>query len=159
MSTESISVTRTIPATPEQVYALLTDPTRHHETEPGDWVRDAVDPERLTRVDQVFAVRMFLEEQGGDYTMHNRVSVLEQDRSVAWRPGFIEEDGTRTEGGHEWRYDLEPEGDGTRVRLSYEWSAMPQEVRDDIPGGMPAVPESFLDDSLAALEQALARQP
>ena len=38
-------VTRTVPAAPSAVFALLTDPARHHETEPTDWVRGPLDPD------------------------------------------------------------------------------------------------------------------
>lgn len=158
MPTESESMTsvRTIEASPSEVYALLADPTRHHLTEPRDWVRDAIDPDPLTQVGQVFGMRMFLKAQGGDYEMFNRVTVLEPDRAIAWAPGFKDEHGGVLEGGHVWRYDLAPADSGTQVSLTYDWSQMPQAVRDDIPGGsMPPFPQKFLDISLAALDKAL----
>ncbi len=46
MTDRRFVVTRTIPAAPAEIFALLADPTRHQETEPGDWVRDAVEPAR-----------------------------------------------------------------------------------------------------------------
>ena len=45
MTTERYVVTRTIPVAPAQVFAVLADPVRHHDTEPGDWVRDSKDPD------------------------------------------------------------------------------------------------------------------
>ena len=57
---ERYVVTRTIPAAPSEVFAVLTDPTRHKDTEPGDWVRDAVDTKLITASGQMFAVNMFL---------------------------------------------------------------------------------------------------
>ncbi|MDT5402224.1 MAG: hypothetical protein QOK33_5455, partial [Mycobacterium sp.] len=35
---ECYVVTRTIAATPAEIFAVLADPTRHKDTEPGDWV-------------------------------------------------------------------------------------------------------------------------
>ena len=43
------SVTRTVAAPPEAVFALLTDPSRHHETEPTDWVRGSLEVEPAPR--------------------------------------------------------------------------------------------------------------
>ena len=72
-TTERYVVTRTIPASPAAVFAVLADPTRHKDTEPGDWVRDAIDTEPITASGQMFAVNMFLEQAGGHYVMHNLV--------------------------------------------------------------------------------------
>ena len=68
------AVTRTIAAPPEEVFALLADPARHHETEPTDWVRGSIeeDPAPLTEVGQVFGIEMFHVNAPGRYDMHNR---------------------------------------------------------------------------------------
>lgn len=149
--------TRTVPAPPATVFALLADPARHQETEPRDWVRDAIDTAPLTEVGQVFGVNMFMEQIGGAYVMHNRVTVLEPDRAIAWEPGQLDDQGQLGTGGWTWRYDLAPEGTGTAVTLTYDWSATTQAVRDEI-GGLPPFPPSFLDASLEALERALQGQ-
>ena len=60
-SIERYVVTRTIAATPEQIFAVLADPSRHQNTEPGDWVRDAVDTAPITGTGQVFAMNMYLD--------------------------------------------------------------------------------------------------
>ncbi|EUA35796.1 hypothetical protein I552_6598 [Mycobacterium xenopi 3993] len=49
---ERYLVTRTIAARPEQIFAVLADPSRHHSTEPTDWVRDAGTPRRSPRPDR-----------------------------------------------------------------------------------------------------------
>jgi hypothetical protein len=150
-------VTRTVAASPEEVFALLADPARHHETEPGDWVRESVDadPQPITAVGQTFAVKMFLPTLGGDYTMVNRVTDYVDGRTIAWAPGMLGRSGRLQEGGHIWRYDLAPDGGGTRVKLTYDWRAMSQATRDWMPSGMPPFPPDFLDASLAALERAV----
>jgi hypothetical protein len=88
MTDERYAVTRAIAAAPADVFAVLADPTRHKDTEPGDWVRDAVDTEPITAVGQMFAVNMFLEQAGGDYVMHNVVTDFEEGphRRLAARP-------------------------------------------------------------------------
>ena len=162
-------VSRTIAAPPSEVFALLTDPARHPETEPTDWVRASLeaDPAPLTEVGQVFGIEMFHENAGGRYDMHNRVIAFEQDRTVAWEPGQYGPDGELGTGGWTWRYDLAPDGSGTgtgtesdaesgtRVTLTYDWSAVPPPMREEF--GLPPFPPSFLEESLAELEGALAR--
>jgi hypothetical protein len=154
MSRDQMSRSRTISAPPQMIFAVLSDPSRHQDTEPGDWVRDAVDPEPIKGVDQVFAMNMFHPRAGGDYVMHNRVAVFEQDRTIAWDPGRPDEQDNLRFGGWQWRYDLRPDSDGTRVTLTYDWSACPQPLRDAI--GFPPFGPEFLDDSLAALDRAVA---
>ncbi|WP_114853147.1 SRPBCC family protein [Brachybacterium sp. YJGR34] len=148
-------VTRTVAAPPDAVFALLTDPSRHHETEPTDWVRGPLDaePARVTAVGQVFGIEMFHENAGGRYDMHNRVIAFEPERVIAWEPGQYGPDGELGTGGWTWRYDLAPAGEGTRVTITYDWSAVPVPLREEF--GLPPFPPSFIEESLAALEKAV----
>ena len=150
--TMQLHAERTVLATPQTIFALLTDPSRHHLTEPTDWVRGSLesDPARITEVGQVFGIEMFHVGAGGRYEIHNLVIDLEPDRAIAWRPSQYTPDGSLTSGGWTWRYDLDPAPDGTRVRLTYDWSATPPEVAEQV-GGLPAVGTEFLDRSHAAL--------
>jgi hypothetical protein len=152
-------VRRTVAATPGEVFALLTDPTRHPETEPTDWVRAALDRDPITEVGQVFGIEMFHENAGGRYDMHNRVIALESDRTIAWEPGQYGPDGTLGAGGWTWRYDLAPagteNGSGTEVTLTYDWSACPPPLREQF--GLPPFTPEFLERSLEALDHALGR--
>ena len=149
---ERYVVTRSIPASPGAVFAVLTDPARHQDTEPGDWVRDAVDPTPITGVGQMFVINMFLEFAGGHYVMHNLVTEFETDRTIAWLPGQLDEAGKHEPGGWSWRYDLAPSGEGTEVTITYDWTGTPQSFRDQI-GGMPPFPQRYIEESLAALER------
>ena len=96
---ERYTVTRTIAATPAAIFAILSDPARHKDTEPGDWVRDAIDTEPITRTGQIFAMNMFLERIGGPYVMHNVVIAFEEDRAIAWAPGQLDDAGNHQPGG------------------------------------------------------------
>ncbi len=151
---ERFTSRRTIAAPPSTVFAFLSDPSNHQYTEPTDWVRDAVDTTVITGPGQTFAVNMYLEQAGGHYVMHNVVTAFERDRIIAWLPCSQNTDGELQAGGWWWRYDLTSHDDGTRVTLTYDWSDTPAAIRDEI-GGMPAVPMSFLDDSLASLDTAI----
>lgn len=156
MTAQRYVVTRTIPAPPSEVFALLSDPARHRDTEPGDWVRDAVDPKPITGAGQVFVINMFLEQAGGHYVMHNVVDEFVPDRTIGWKPGQLDESGEVVPGGWWWRYDLAPNGDGTDVTLTYDWTATPQEFADAI-GGMPPFGVEFIGESLATLERSLTK--
>ncbi len=150
---EQLVAERLVGAPPAAVFAVLADPSRHQETEPGEWVRAAVDPVPITGTGQVFGMNMYI-EAFGHYVMHNEVTVFEQDRSIAWRPGQYDDDGRLDTGGWVWRYDLEPEAGGTRVRLTYDWSDSPQWIRDEV-GGLPPFGVDFLEQSLDSLAAAL----
>jgi len=150
---ERYVVTRTIAASPATIFAVLTDPTRHQDTEPGDWVRDAIDTDPVTARGQMFAMNMFLEQAGGHYVTHNLVTEFDEDRTIAWLPGQLDDSGTHSPGGWFWRYDLAPNGADTDVTLTYDWSGTGQEFRDTV--GIPVFPVQFIEESLAALEHAV----
>mgnify|MGYP001337582944 CR=1 FL=1 len=154
MTDHKYAVTRTVAAPVGEVFALLSDPARHQDTEPGDWVRDAVDPKPITATGQIFAVNMFLEQAGGHYVMHNLVTEFEKDRTIAWLPGQLDDAGGHAPGGWWWRYDLAPNGGDTDVTLTYDWTDTPQSFADSI-GGMPPFSEEFIAESLATLERSL----
>jgi hypothetical protein len=150
---ERYVVTHTIAAAPSAVFAVLSDPARHKDTEPGDWVRDAIDPQPITGTGQIFAINMFLPQAGGHYVMHNLVSEFDKDRRIAWIPGQLDEAGKHSPGGWWWRYDLAPNGDATEVTLTYDWTGTPQSFRDQV--GMPPFGKEFLAESLAALDRSV----
>jgi hypothetical protein len=150
---ERYVVTRTIAAAPSEIFAVLANPVRHKDTEPGDWVREAIDTEPITETGQIFAVNMFFDRADGHYVVHNVVTEFERDRTIAWKPGQLEESGAHSPGGWWWRYELTPNGSGTDVTLTYDWSNTKQEFRDEV--GFPVFGEDFIEESLAALERAV----
>jgi hypothetical protein len=149
---ECYVVTRTIAATPAEIFAVLADPTRHEDTEPGDWVRDAIDDAPLTAVGQMFAMNMFF-EPGGHYVVHNVVTAFEQNRTIAWLPGQLDETGTHNPGGWWWRYDLVSTADGTDVTVTYDWTETSQYFRDVV--GVPVFGADFIEASLATLDRTV----
>jgi Polyketide cyclase / dehydrase and lipid transport len=152
---ERYVVTRTIAATPAEVFAVLADPSRHQNTEPTDWVRGAVDAGAITAAGQMFAMNMYLTQAGGDYVTYNLVNVFDKDRAIGWKPGMLDDAGNHSPGGWFWRYDLAPNGERTDVTLTYDWSGTPQDFRDRV-GEMPMFAEDYLTASLAALDQSVA---
>ncbi len=82
MTEERYVVTRTVAAPPAAVFALLADPTRHKDTEPGDWVRDAVSTAPITAAGQIFAMNMYFDRPDGHYVVHNLVSDFDPDTTI-----------------------------------------------------------------------------
>jgi hypothetical protein len=150
-ATERYVVTRSIAASPPEIFAVLADPSRHHDTEPGDWVRDAVETAPITGTGQMFAINMFHEQAGGHYVMHNVIDVFDKDRAISWVPGRLDDAGNHSPGGWSWRYDLAPNGDHTDVTLTYDWSAASEAVRNRLP----PFPEDYIVASLATLERSV----
>lgn len=57
--------------------------------------------------------------------------VLDPPRAIGWLTGQEKGDGELEFGGWLWRYDLAPLGSSeTEVTLTYDWSAVPQYIRD-----------------------------
>jgi uncharacterized protein YndB with AHSA1/START domain len=111
------TVERVIPAPPEAIFALLADPSRHHDIDGSGTVRDAKDsPQRVT-LGSKFGMKM---KMGIPYSMVSTVIEFEDNKCIAWqtRPPI----GGAIAGGRIWRYELEPVEGGTRVRESWDIS-------------------------------------
>ena len=109
MSQRIVSTSRVIDATPEAIFTVLTDPTKHPIIDGSGYLESAKDnPDRLT-LGAKFSMNM---KMGVHYTTKNVVSVFEENRAIAWHhfAQFV------------WRYDLEPVEGGTRVTESFDFS-------------------------------------
>lgn len=152
MADESISATTTVNAPPEAVFAVLADPATHAAIDGTGWVRDPVDGKHLSQAGQMFRMDMFNENvPGGNYRMINRVQAFDPPCAISWEPGIDSGEPSPQLLGHVWRYDLAPAGAGTEVTLSYDWSAVPDSVRQQMPFQFPPFPKEHLDNSLAHL--------
>src|SRR5262245_37956170 len=130
--TETVSATLTVAAPAARVFAVLTDPTTHAAIDGTGWVQEAVDREQLSRVGQIFRMDMYHPSRAvGEYQTVNRIEVLEPPRAIGWVTGQDKGGGELEFGGWLWRYDLAPLGASeTEVTLTYDWSAVPQYIRD-----------------------------
>jgi uncharacterized protein YndB with AHSA1/START domain len=150
MNHECTRATTTIRASTEAVFAVLTNPARHAAIDGTGWVCEAVDPQPIVAAGQVFRMRMFHPKHpDGNYEIHNLVLEFEQDRVIAWRPGFVEDASTGKLGfgGWTWRYDLTPCGAHTcEVTHTYDWSAVGPGPREHIE--FPPFPPEHLTNSL-----------
>jgi hypothetical protein len=135
MEPERVAASTTIEAAPEAVFAVLADPSTHADIDGTGWVRESRDGDRITAAGQVFRMAMYHPNHPDkDYQMANRVEVYDERRAIAWKPGTESpETGELSFGGWIWRYDLEATGPSrTAVTLTYDWSAVPPEVREYI---------------------------
>src|SRR5205085_85268 len=133
METERVSVSRTIEAAPEAVFAVLADPSAHADIDGTGWVREPLEGTRITAAGQVFRMAMYHPNHPDkDYKIANLVEVFDEPRAIAWKPGTESaETGELSFGGWIWRYDLEATGPSrTTVTLTYDWSAVPAHVRE-----------------------------
>ena len=149
MTNESLSATVTIKAPAETVFAIIADPASHAAIDGTGWVRDPPDRQPLTASGQIFRMAMYHPDHpNGNYEMANVVEVFDPPHAISWKPGYDPGNGVLRFGGWIWRYDLAPLGPSeTEVRLSYDWSAVPEEVRRTGPV-FPPFPPDHLHNSL-----------
>ncbi|MEN3222892.1 SRPBCC family protein [Mycolicibacterium porcinum] len=157
MTDDTMSAVCAINAPADAVFAVLADPTTHQAIDGTGWVRESLDGKQLTELGQIFRMAMYHDNYGGmHYEMANRVEVFDPPHAIAWLPGQGDDDAHLEFGGWVWRYDLKPIGDDqTEVTLSYDWSAVPAELREHIQ--FPPFDRQHLDNSLkhlAGLAQA-----
>lgn len=154
MTDETISARAIISAPAEAVFAILADPATHASIDGTGWVCRSLDdpPQPLTAAGQVFRMMMYHPNHpDGNYRIANQVQVLDPPRTISWKPGQDTDDGGLRFGGWVWRYDLAPAGpSGTEVTLTYDWSAVPEPVRENF-GGFPPLPPGHLANSLTHL--------
>ncbi|MGB3443330.1 MAG: polyketide cyclase [Actinophytocola sp.] len=129
---ETVSATLTVAASATRVFAVLADPTTHAAIDGTGWVQEPADRAPLTEAGQIF--RMDMRHPGhphGDYRVVNKVEVFDRPRAIGWLTGYEKADGRFEFGGWLWRYDLVALGPSeVEVTLSYDWSAVPQFIRD-----------------------------
>lgn len=110
---QKVSVSKTVHAPAERIFALLTDPAKHALIDgSGTVVAERGKHEPLV-LGSTFGMDM---KVGMSYKVTNRVVEYEKDRLIAWRH-FV---------GHRWRWELEPiDGEITKVTETFDWSTTP----------------------------------
>ncbi|ANY05171.1 SRPBCC family protein [Pseudonocardia sp. HH130630-07] len=147
---DTITVTRSVDATPSQMFALLSDPGRHQEIDGSSMLRGVEGAGTVSGVGDTFVMNM-ANDLLGDYKINNTITAYEPDRVIGWAPNLHPIDGytdklgeTRVEG-HSYTWHLEPEGSGTRVTQVYDWSAVTDQ---GFRGLLPLLTEEQLADSI-----------
>jgi hypothetical protein len=153
MGGENVSATIVIDAPPSVIFDVLADPASHAAIDGTGWVRQAADSHRIAAAGQTFRMDMYHPKHPDrDYQMVNLVEVFDPPSAISWTPGTDDGAGNLSFGGWVWRYDLAPaEPSGTSVTLTYDWSAVPDSIREYLP--FPPVPPDHLGNSLAHLAE------
>jgi uncharacterized protein YndB with AHSA1/START domain len=118
-SGDVISVERTIPAPPEQIFDLLADPSRHRDIDGSGTVRDAKAGSQRLALGSTFGMSM---KMGIPYSMVSEVIEFDENRRIAWQTKPPVSWGAKLGGGRIWRYELEPVEGGTLVRETWDIS-------------------------------------
>lgn len=120
-----VTVDRIIDASPETIFALLADPSRHHQIDGSGMLHGhSRGPERL---DLGSKFSMSMQQSRIRYRSLNRVIEFVDNRAISWET-VGERRGRRFIGGQRWRYELlpiaAPDGSSSTLVLhSYDWGA------------------------------------
>ena len=115
------TVERTIPALPEAIFALLADPSRHHDIDGSGTVQEAKDAPPRVKLGDTFGMAM---KRGLPYSTHNVVIEFDDSRRIAWQHSTAGAIGSVVGPGATWRYELEPSDGGTKVHETWDFSAV-----------------------------------
>lgn len=115
--TDVVSVERVIPASPEAIFDLIADPSRHHEFDGSGTVREARDVPHELKLGSTFGMNMKL---GVPYAMRSTVIEYEPGKRLAWQTRAPIKLVDPFAGGRIWRYELEPVDGGTKVTESWD---------------------------------------
>ena len=106
----SVSVERLINAPAEDIFDVLTDPSRHCEIDGSGTLSRLTTSNAPLTLGSTFSMRIRV---GIAYTVKNRVLEFEENRLITWAHWH----------GQRWSYRLEPQPDGgTLVRETFDWS-------------------------------------
>lgn len=156
-----VTVSRRIAAPAAVVFAVLADPRRHVDLDGSEMLRGAVTDAVVTKVGDVFVMKMYYSEHG-DYEMNNHVVEFEPDRRIGWEPvagrGHPDESTAAESWGHRWVFDLVADGsDATVVTEIYDCSRAPNEERRSMGDGQ--VWLEAMTATLERLDAVATRQP
>ena len=147
-----ITVERTIDASADALFNVLSNPERHVELDGSGFVRSADRTNRIQQVGDVFTMNMEGDHMGGEYQTDNHVTGFDENRLLAWQTAPA---GTEPKG-WQWVWELEPQGpDSTLVRHTYDWSGVTdQELLKKV--SLPLVSQSDLEDTLGKLAESVS---
>jgi hypothetical protein len=148
-----LTVERTIAASPEAIFGVLSQVGRHSSIDGSGMLQGAA-----SEIDEPLTLgstfRMDMKMVGLRYQTESRVVEFEADRRIAWKTG---PSGTlgRYVAGRVWRYDLEPVDGGTLVRESWDITADHQRVLLKLGGIYSGKTERDMERTLARLDSVV----
>jgi hypothetical protein len=154
MTTERLSVERTIDADPATIFRVLCDPQGHVTIDSSGMLMDATG-DVVTAKGDSFVVHMDREALNdfpmGRYDVTVTITTFVPDQEIAWTIlGQI-----RPQIGHTYGYTLEPVAAGTLVTSYYDWSEIDETWKKA--GIFPVISEGALRATLGILARTVAR--
>ncbi|WP_306231711.1 SRPBCC family protein [Agrococcus beijingensis] len=137
-----VSASRVIDAPADVIFEHIADPAKQPAWDGNDNLGTAPEGQRVRGEGEVFAMTL---TKGA--VRENHVVEFEEGRRIAWKPA---EQG-KPPIGQLWRWELEPEGSGTRVTHTYDWTQLHDETRLERARSTQAVNLMASIDRLAAL--------
>jgi hypothetical protein len=155
MTTERLEVSRTIPAEPATIFAILCDPKGHVAIDSSGMLQSSTGSP-ATAVGDEFVIHMDRESLNdypelGKYDVKVRIHTFERDRDIAWT---IHSEFIKPSIGHVYGYTLEPADGETLVTSYYDWSDIEPAYKETIP--FPIIPEAALRATLGILARTVA---
>jgi hypothetical protein len=151
MPDSRVSLTRCVPASAAEVFAVITDPQGHVDIDGSGMLVAPIDAHPLRAVGDTFDMHMDREALGdlpmGKYDVRNTVTVFEPDAKLEWNVGGIDQPPF----GHVYGYELRAIGpDETEVTLYCDWTGV---RHSSIRERFPIVPVHMLEQSLDNLQR------
>ncbi|MGH9029782.1 MAG: SRPBCC family protein [Acidimicrobiales bacterium] len=148
---QPVSVSRTINASAEKLFALLAQTANHPIIDGSGMVREPLPDTVVSGVGDVFSMSMYHDEMG-KYEMCNHVVEYEDGRRLVWEP--VPAPASRSEdvpesGHYLWGYDFTPvSSDRTVVTETFDCTASPAWLKEATKGG-----EGWIDAMTTSLEK------
>ena len=149
---ERFEVQRTIKASPDAIFAVLTDPNGHVQIDSSGMLMSA-EGDVVAKPGDSFVVHMDREALGdypmGEYDVTVIITALEAPRHIEWTISGVIQPPIR----HLYGYLLEPTDGGTLVTSYYDWSRIDEAYRGA--GIFPVIPEAALRATLGILARTV----
>lgn len=110
MEAKQTSASRMIKASAEEIFAIVSDASRHPEIDGSGTVQATRGKSEPLTLGSKFGASVKLGPL--PYRITNKVVEYDENRLIAWQHF----------GKHRWRYELEPVDGGTMVTETFDWS-------------------------------------
>ena len=152
MTDTHVTVQRTVNASSDAVFAVLSDPHKHPALDGSGFVRSLERGDRIEKAGQQFRMNMAGDHMGGEYQTDNIVSAFDANKMIGWKTAPAGQEPP----GWEWLWELHADGaDSTDVTLTYDWSHVGPEFLEKIK--FPLVTADQLEQSLAHLDEQVGK--
>lgn len=118
--TRIVSAERVIAADAATIFELIADPAEQPRWDGNDNLSEAATGQRVHQVGDTFVMKLT-----NDNVRENHIVEFEEGRRIAWKPSAPGEQPP----GHLWRWELEPQGESTLVRHTYDWTELNDPAR------------------------------